>query len=142
MAIIEFCDPRRKEKTFVLKEYMKNISLKGMNYPIVLGITASLGISRFIALLPIDGILGSYKEVQKVTADNSILIQLMVVGVLTPILEEMLFRGIIYNRLKIYYEVTIAAYIAAIIFGVAHFNLIQGLYAFIMGIVLTNYLNL
>lgn len=130
-------NPRRKEKTFVLKEYMKNISYKGMNYPIVLGITASLGISRFIALLPIDGILGNYKEVQKVTADNSILIQLIVVGVLTPVLEEMLFRGIIYNRLKTYYEVTIAAYIAAIIFGIAHFNLIQGLYAFIMGIVLT-----
>lgn len=129
-------NPRRKEKTFVLKKYFKDISIKSMNYPIVLGITASLGIGRFIALLPIDGILGNYKEVQRVTLDNSIIIQLLVGGVLTPVLEEMLFRGIIYKRLKTYYEVTIAAYIAAIIFAVAHFNLIQGLYAFIVGIVL------
>lgn len=130
-------NPRRKEKEFKLKKYINNISYKGMNYPIILGITASLGIGRFISLLPIDGILGSYKAVMKNTLDNSILLQLVVLGVLTPVLEELLFRGIIYKRLKTYCDVTIAAYIAAIIFGIAHFNLIQGLYAFVLGIVLT-----
>ena len=130
-------NPRKKENTFELKKYFKDISYKTMNYPIVLGITASLGIGRFMALLPIDGILGSYKEVLKNTLDNSVILQLLVIGLLTPVLEEMLFRGIIYKRLKTYYDVTIAAYIAAIIFGIAHFNLVQGLYAFIMGIVLT-----
>ena len=130
-------NPRKKENTFELKKYFKGISYKTMNYSIVLGITASLGIGRFMALLPIDGILGSYKEVLKNTLNNSIILQLLVIGLLTPVLEEMLFRGIVYKRLKTYYDVTIAAYIAAIIFGIAHFNLVQGLYAFIMGIVLT-----
>ena len=129
-------NPRRKERDFILKDYLKKIPFKSMNYPIILGIVASLGISRFICMLPIDGILGNYKEIQRVNGDNPIIVQLLVLGILTPILEEVLFRGIIYKRLKTYYEVTIAAYIASIIFGIAHFNLIQGLYAFIMGIVL------
>lgn len=129
-------NPRKKEKDFSLKNYFAKITVKSMNYPIILGIAASLGIGRFITMLPLDGILGSYKEVQKNMMNNSFIIQLVVLGILTPVLEELLFRGIIFKRLKTYYEVTIAAYIASIIFGIAHFNLIQGLYAFILGIVL------
>ena len=43
-------NPRRKEKKFVLKQYFKGISINNVNYLIVLGVTASLGISRFIAV--------------------------------------------------------------------------------------------
>ena len=129
-------NPRRKERDFSVKKYLENISYKNMNYPIILGVTASLGISRFILLLPIDGILGNYQEVQQINGATPVIVQLLVLGVLTPILEELLFRGVIYKRLKTYYDVTIAAYIASIIFAIAHFNLVQGLYAFIMGIVL------
>ena len=130
-------NPRKKVNEFSLKKYLIKIDYKSMNYPVILGITASLGISRFITMLPFDGILGSYRAVQKNVMLNSIPVQLVILGILTPILEEILFRGIIFKRLKTYYEVTIAAYMAAIIFGIAHFNLIQGLYAFVLGIVLT-----
>ncbi len=130
-------NPRRKENKFVLKDYFKRIDVKKFNYPIILGMLAPLGVGRFIALLPIDGILGNYKNVQSNLADSSVILQFLVLGVLTPILEELLFRGVIYKRLKLYCDVSVAAYIAAIIFGIAHFNLIQGLYAFILGIVLS-----
>ena len=70
-------------------------------------------------------------------AGSSVILQFLVLGILTPILEELLFRGVIYKRLKMYCDVSVAAYIAAIIFAIAHFNLIQGLYAFILGIVLS-----
>lgn len=130
-------NPRRKEKKFIFKDYFEKIDVKKFNYPIILGILAPLGIGRFIALLPIDGILGSYKNVQSNLAGSSVILQFLVLGILTPILEELLFRGVIYKRLKMYCDVSVAAYIAAIIFAIAHFNLIQGLYAFILGIVLS-----
>ena len=129
-------NPRRKEKSFSLRSYLKRAEIKRFNLPIIIGITAATGVGRFITMLPFDGILGSYKTIQENIGKSSIWLQLLVLGILTPILEELLFRGIIYKRLKMYYEVIVAAYIAAIIFAVAHFNLIQGIYAFIVGIVL------
>ena len=127
---------RHKERKFVFKDYIKTVDYKTFNYPMILGITAALGVGRFITMLPIDGILGNYKVIQKNIAGSSFLTQLFVLGILTPVLEEMLFRGIVYKRLKGYYDVIVAAYIAAIVFAVAHFNLIQGIYAFVVGIVL------
>ena len=129
-------NPRKKERSFKLKAYLKSFDLKTVNYPIVLGVTAAMGLSRFITMLPIDGILGSYKKIQNNLENSSFILQLFVLGILAPVLEELLFRGVIYKRLKTYYDVTIAAYIAAIIFAIAHFNLIQGIYAFIAGIVM------
>ena len=129
-------NPRRKERTFQLKAYLKKVDVKRLNIPIIVGATAAMGVGRFITMLPFDGILGNYKTVQENIGKSSVWMQLLVLGILTPVLEELLFRGVIYKRLKMYYEVTVAAYIAAIIFAIAHFNLIQGIYAFIVGIVL------
>lgn len=129
-------NPRNKERSFSLKVYLKSFDMKTANYPIVLGVTAAMGLSRFITMLPIDGILGSYKKIQNNLENSSFILQLFVLGLLAPVLEELLFRGVIYKRLKTYYDVTIAAYVAAIIFAIAHFNLIQGIYAFIAGIVM------
>lgn len=130
-------NPRKKELSFDIKNYFKNIDKKKLNYPILLGFLAPLGIGRFISLLPIDGILGNYKSVQQITNNSPLYLQFVVLGLLTPVLEELLFRGLIYKRLKLYCDVSVAAYISAIIFGFAHFNLIQGLYAFILGIILS-----
>ena len=56
--------------------------------------------------------------------------------IIAPILEEIIFRGIIFNYLKKYCRVTFAIIIQAIIFGVFHGNFFQGVYAFVLGIVL------
>ncbi|MBQ9699000.1 MAG: CPBP family intramembrane metalloprotease [Lachnospiraceae bacterium] len=128
-------NPRRKEDTFVWKKYVSRVEIKWMPALIVTGICAAIGLSRLILMLPIDGILGDYSATLEAYGMSSFWIQLVVLGVVTPIVEELLFRGLVYKRLKIYYEASIAAYISAIIFAVAHFNLIQGIYAFIMGII-------
>lgn len=57
-------------------------------------------------------------------------------GIVGPILEEMLFRYIFYNRLKKKYTKTASIIINSIIFGLIHLNLIKIIYAFILGIVL------
>lgn len=57
-------------------------------------------------------------------------------GIVGPILEEMLFRYVFYNRLKKKYSKKTAIIINSIIFGLIHLNLINIIYAFILGIVL------
>lgn len=127
---------RRKENSFRIGKYTNRIRFKEFLFPTLAGIVAPLGIGRIIAIIPIDGILGNYAEVLAENSKSPVFAQFVAMGILAPIAEELLFRGVIYKRLKTYYDVTIAAYIASLIFAIAHFNLIQGLYAFVFGMMI------
>ncbi len=50
-----------------------------------------------------------------------------------PVLEEILFRRIVYDLLYRYTGFAAAAVISSFLFAAYHMNMIQGIYAFIMG---------
>ncbi len=55
-------------------------------------------------------------------------------ALVAPIVEEILFRGILYGRLKSYAADGKAAIVAsALLFGLYHGNLVQGIYGFLIG---------
>ncbi|HAT4233193.1 TPA: CPBP family intramembrane metalloprotease [Clostridium perfringens] len=100
-----------------------------------------LGIGATILLLFLSGILTklipSYKEVanQLATSRASVL-QLIITIVLIPIYEEIFYRGIIFGYLRKNFNIIVAIVVQALVFGVMHLNLVQGIYTFILGIVL------
>ena len=55
---------------------------------------------------------------------------------LIPIAEELLFRGVVYQRLKLMLGVAPAIICSALIFGLVHANLVQFLYAAVLGCLL------
>ncbi|MBQ6814399.1 MAG: CPBP family intramembrane metalloprotease [Lachnospiraceae bacterium] len=126
---------RKREHVFMLDKYFKSINYKELILPLALGIVATVGVSRIILMLPFDNIIGSYSQIKEGYQVGSIWMQFLTLGILAPVTEELLFRGLVYKRLKTYYDWITAAYISGIIFGVAHLNLVQGIYGFIMGIV-------
>lgn len=67
---------------------------------------------------------------------NNIAITLLSTGILGPIIEELMFRGIIYNELKSKYSNMKSILITTIFFAVIHINIIQILYALIIGFIL------
>ncbi len=54
-----------------------------------------------------------------------------------PILEEIVYRGIVCGQLQIWTNQTAAVVISAFLFGIMHFNLVQFLYGFLVGLVLS-----
>ena len=58
-----------------------------------------------------------------------------VYGILTPFIEELVYRGIVWYRLRKGFSVIRASLISSLLFGIAHGSLPQGTYAFLMGIV-------
>lgn len=117
-------------------QHSRRISYKGFILLIPLGICMCLGITKLVTIFPLDNIIGSYEEVIDSYKQSSIGFRALVLCILVPIAEELVYRGMFYKRLKEYFETTIAAYIAAIVFGVAHMNLVQGLYAFLCALIL------
>ena len=73
------------------------------------------------------------------TSSNSafgVAITLLYSLVIGPVSEELIFRGAIFDRLHVACQFWIANAIQAALFGLYHLNLIQGAYAFLLGMVL------
>lgn len=67
--------------------------------------------------------------------DNSLTAWLTAV-VMAPVLEEIVFRGLVYTRLKKGLPQMMAAIMTSLIFGIAHGTIIWAIYTFIFGMVL------
>lgn len=61
---------------------------------------------------------------------------LILVGILGPIAEELLFRGIFYQSLRQRWGVWLAAVVSALLFAVMHGDWVVGAVAFVLGLVL------
>lgn len=61
---------------------------------------------------------------------------LLNVGIIGPILEEVVFRGAIFAALRARFSFSIATLVSSLLFGAAHLNLTIGAVTFMMGIVM------
>lgn len=69
-------------------------------------------------------------------ANKNILVTLVTTGILGPILEELIFRGIVYEKLKTFNKKSTSMFITGVIFGLFHGNIIQFIYAFLLNFIL------
>ena len=83
-----------------------------------------------------DLLSSSFEPVADLLYSGSLLMEIIAVGILTPVVEELIFRGLIYRRLRWALEAKWAAVVSALIFAVFHGNLLQGIYAFAIGLLL------
>jgi membrane protease YdiL (CAAX protease family) len=68
--------------------------------------------------------------------DDISLIMLIYAGILGPIVEELAFRGLSFRYLRGAFGFWTANIIQAAMFGFFHMNLIQGIYTFVVGLIL------
>lgn len=111
----------------------------------ILGYISICSIGLTIIILFLMGVLGSlipsifenYSIVSNsLLATHNSVFGLIAVIVLIPIFEEIFFRGVIFGFLRDNYKFPIALIVQALVFGIAHGNLVQGVYAFILGLFL------
>lgn len=72
--------------------------------------------------------------VSTLLTDTNILLSALIVGIIGPIVEEIMFRKLAIDRLTPYGE-KVAVFLPAFIFGLIHGNLYQFFYAFFLGII-------
>ena len=104
--------------------------------PVVLcGILASHGLSILVSLLGLV-VKAGYDQTQAMLTASGVFITLLKTVILAPLAEELAFRGLSFRRLDKSLGFWPAALISSALFGVYHLNLLQGIYAFIFGIIL------
>ncbi|MCI9565934.1 MAG: CPBP family intramembrane metalloprotease [Eubacterium sp.] len=76
----------------------------------------------------------SYSGAENVIYGSSVAVQFLAAGFAAPVVEELIFRGLIYKRLKDIVNIRWAAILSAVLFGVFHGNWVQAPYAIIIGL--------
>ena len=64
---------------------------------------------------------------------SNIITTLISTGLIGPIVEELMFRGIVYNELKLKVSVMKAILLTTLFFAIFHFNILQMIYTFAVG---------
>lgn len=79
----------------------------------------------------------AYSQVAKTQYAVPLFLGLIAYGIASPIVEEGVFRGILYRKCRRYLGQPLpAALISALLFGILHGNVVQGVYGFLMGLLL------
>lgn len=102
----------------------------------LIGILMSHALSILLSLLPLDNILGSYETVENDVYGATWILVVIRAVIVTPVVEELVFRGLVFRRMKEYTSFWPAAIVSSLLFGLYHMNLVQGIYAFLFGIIL------
>ena len=102
----------------------------------VCGMYAGSLVSNILSMVMPSWFYESYSGVEDALYSGSIYLQIAVIVIIAPLIEEMIFRVLVYNRIKRMSNVKAAAILSALFFGVFHLNFVQGVYAFIIGILL------
>lgn len=95
----------------------------------------SRGLNYLLALTPLPYYFPGYQAAAAHIIQCSLWSQICASVVSASLLEELLVRGILYGRLKeILKNPRTAMAASALVFGLYHGNVVQGLYAFVMGL--------
>ncbi len=103
----------------------------------LMGIFASHALSITVSLINMSADIGSYQQTEQMLSTSGIFITILKTVILAPLAEETAFRGLIYGRMRRYgMGFWLSAVISSLLFALYHMNLLQGIYAFIFGILL------
>jgi len=103
----------------------------------VASLGAVIGLNLFMNLSGMISFSENYQLVEKDQFSANLLLGILCYGIVTAFAEEVLFRGIIYNCLKRSMAVKMAIVLSAMVFSVYHGNAVQGIYAFLLGCIIT-----
>ncbi len=130
---------------------------------VVLAASSSVGLNILLSLTGLVQNSSAYQDVAQRQYDVAFGVGLFLYTVVSPLAEEIVFRGVVYNRMRRYFHeaagagevagqrsdtagtgaaqgadpATVAAILASgVLFGIYHGNLVQGIYGCCMGILM------
>ena len=112
------------------------IGISEMIFTVVCAVTASLGLNVLLSITGLTEASDSFRDVSRRQFGVAFGIGVILYGVVSPLAEEIVFRGLLYNRMRKYYPARIAITLSGFFFGVYHGNLVQGIYGTLMGILM------
>lgn len=122
---------------FIKKTYLTNSNIFGPKITKPEFINLTMLIIGFVIISKgISAYLPIKSSFESPTTNYMISYILVVVPFVAPIAEEMLFRGVILDGLLTNYSIKKSIIISSLLFGIFHFNVVQGVNAFFGGLLI------
>lgn len=124
------------QKISVLPKMRRTKKAAEWFFLVLCAVAAGVGLNAVVSCLELWRLSGAYVQVRESQYAVPVLEGILRYGLFFPVLEELLFRGIGYRLLARWFPWQAAMVLSALLFGLYHGNLIQGGYAFVMGLLL------
>lgn len=109
---------------------------RGILLAIVWLACAGIAMNNLIAMSGLQQISNSYQQVEQAFYSSDILREILALGIVTPFAEELLYRYVVFRRLRESYGAGSAVLGSTLVFAVLHMNVVQIIYAFVLGLLL------
>ncbi len=113
-------------------------TLKSILYMVLLAVGLQFGLSMLlnaVAMIKPDW-FDTYGDIMEQLGMGNSILSLVYIALIAPISEELIFRGVILGYGKRFLPMAAANLLQALLFGIYHMNLVQGIYAFVLGMIL------
>ena len=122
---------RMLKKEWLKRPYLlRQTEPKTVKYIFVLAASAGMTISvnLFINALEVFKYASGYVQAAEEMYAEPLYMQVIVIGILMPVMEEIIFRGLMYERISNFSGELSAMLLTSFVFGVYHGNLVQGFF--------------
>ena len=103
---------------------------------LLIGMSSALFLNILFYITGLVNISSAFNKVSSDQASVGLIAGIILFGIITPVAEELVFRGIVLSRLNLGFGVTPAIILSALMFGIYHGNLVQGIYGTLMGLII------
>ena len=104
---------------------------------VLLGVVACIGLNSVALMMNLAMTDETYQATSEIMYNASFGAQIVCLGVIIPLAEELMFRGILFKRFREYGTFARAALFSTMMFSLAHGNFVQMAYAFAIGMLLS-----
>lgn len=110
--------------------------VKEILFTVIVAFASSLGLNIILTLTGLADSSQTYQEVADRQYGVVFVVGLILYGLVSPLAEEVVFRGVIFNRMRRLYGSFLAILASGLFFGAFHGNMVQGVYGGCMGILM------
>lgn len=136
---IPLCLMQMKDEGYLAGEGIQKIKQSDAlewAYLIILSISSCIALNYWIAMSGLREMFQGFDEVAETIYGGNLLEEFLAVILAAPVVEELLFRGLVYRGFRRLWNQRTAMLAASLFFGIYHRNVLQAVYAFLIGILL------
>ena len=134
MAFLYYRDRKREKISGVIPSH-KASAIQYIPMLVMAG-AVNIVLNNLIMIGGLSNYSAEYREITKAFYSASLGMQILCLGILVPIAEELVFRGLMYRRMREDTGVVMSIIYSAVVFGLFHGNMVQMIYGTLMGVML------
>ena len=126
-----------RKKNFLEETSIRSMPVSGIVPVALAAVGFNIVVSKLLQIIPFpESWIESYQQNSSMIGAGNMAVAWIATVIVAPILEEIVFRGLIYTRLKQGMAAVAAAVIASLLFALSHGTIVWGIYTFLLSMIL------